>query len=295
MTFSSMTGFARKEGHRRDLSWTWEVKSVNGRTLDIRCRLPPGLDSFDPQIRALAQAAFRRGSLSITLEMRRAAGAETITVNEAALAQIVAIASDLRRKHRLAAPSPEGLLALRGVLELGPVEEDSTAIAARDKALFSDLDEVFASLAKMRRAEGEKLRTIVLAHIARIERLASAAKASAARSPELVRARLSEQVHRLVETGARLDQDRLHQEAVLLASRSDIHEELDRIFAHLGAARDLLESSEPVGRKFDFLAQELNREANTLCSKAVDHAITEVGLEMKVVIDQMREQVQNLE
>ena len=125
MTFSSMTGFARKEGHRRDLSWTWEVKSVNGRTLDIRCRLPPGLDSFDPQIRALAQAAFRRGSLYVTLEMRRAAGAETIMVNEAALAQIVAIASDLRRKHRLAAPSPEGLLALRGVLELGPVEEDS--------------------------------------------------------------------------------------------------------------------------------------------------------------------------
>ncbi len=295
MTFSSMTGFARKAGHRRDLSWTWEVKSVNGRTLDIRCRLPAGLDSLEPQIRALAQANFRRGSLYVTLEIRRAVGAETIMVNEAALAQIVAIARHLRRKHRLAAPSPEGLLALRGVLELASAEEDGEAIATRDEALLSDLHGVFASLAQMRRAEGEKLRMIVLTHIDRIEELTRAAKESTARSPELARNRLAEQVHRLVETGARLDRDRLHQEAVLLASRSDINEELDRIFAHLGAVRDLFASPEPVGRKFDFLAQELNREANTLCSKAVDYAITEAGLEMKIVIDQMREQVQNLE
>ena len=295
MTLSSMTGFARTEGHLRDLSWAWEVKSVNGRTLEIRCRLPPGLESLDPQVRAAAQANFRRGSLYINLEMRRVAGAETITVNEATLARLVAISGELRRKHRLAASSPEGLLALRGVLEMTQPEDDSKAATARNQALFADLDMAFADLVRMRRAEGEKLRAVVLAHLDRIEALATAAKKSPARAPELIRKRLIEQVERLLETGASLERNRLHQEAVLLASRSDIEEELDRIFAHVSAARGLLEGLEPAGRKFDFLAQEFNREANTLCSKAIDHSLTEIGLELKTVIDQMREQVQNLE
>jgi uncharacterized protein (TIGR00255 family) len=294
MTLSSMTGFARKEGHRRDLSWVWEVKSVNGRALEIRCRLPPGLESLEPQVRALAQASFRRGSLYISLEMRGTAGAETVTVNEATLANLVAIAEKLRRKHRLRGSSPEGLLALRGVLEITQPEDDGKS-SARNKALLADLSRAFSSLERMRRAEGRKLRTIVLTHIARIESLATAAKASPARAPEIVRRRLTEQVGRLLETGASLDRNRLHQEAVLLASKADIEEELDRIFAHIGAARQLLDSPEPVGRQFDFLAQEFNREANTLCSKATDHALTSIGLELKTTIDQMREQVQNLE
>ncbi|MDP9137383.1 MAG: YicC family protein [Pseudomonadota bacterium] len=290
-----MTGFARTEGHLRNLSWAWEVKSVNGRALEIRCRLPPGLEVLDPQVRAAAQARFKRGSLYVNLEMRRAADAETITINQATLAKLVAMSGELRRKHRLAASSPEGLLALRGVLEMTQAEDDSKTVVARNAALLADLDLAFADLVRMRRVEGKKLRTIVLAHLGRIENLATAARNSPARAPEIIRKRLVGQVERLLETGASLDRNRLHQEAVLLASRSDIEEELDRIFAHIGAARGLLESPEPAGRKFDFLAQEFNREANTLCSKAIDHSLTEIGLELKTVIDQMREQVQNLE
>lgn len=295
MSLSSMTGFARAEGHRRDLSWAWEVKSVNGRGLEIRCRLPPGLESLDPQIRTLAQAKFRRGTLYVTLEMRRAGGTETVTVNEAALARLVAIAKELRRKHRLGASTPEGLLALRGVLEVTQPVDDGREVAGRERALLTDLDRVFAGLLRTRQAEGGKLHTVILAHVARIENLATAARESPARAPDLARQRLTEQVQRLLETGVSLDRNRLHQEAVLLATRSDIQEELDRLFAHLAAARNLLDSPEPVGRKFDFLAQEFNREVNTLCSKAVDQSLTEIGLELKTVVDQMREQVQNLE
>jgi uncharacterized protein (TIGR00255 family) len=295
MTLSSMTGFARIEGHRGDLSWAWEVKSVNGRTLEIRCRLPPGFEALDPRIRTLAQASFRRGSLSINLDVKRAIGAEDITVNATVLARFVAIARELRRKHHFAAPSPEGLLALRGVVDVTQPENSSRMVAARDKLLLSDLAKALASLARMRRAEGRTLRAVLLSQLSRIDRLAKAARSSSARAPELVRRRLTEQVERLLETGASLDPNRLHQEAVLLAGRSDIAEELDRLEAHLAAARSLLDSTEPVGRKFDFLAQELNREANTVCSKAIDYSLTELGLELKTVIDQVREQVQNVE
>jgi uncharacterized protein (TIGR00255 family) len=295
MTLSSMTGFARVEGQRGDLSWVWEVKSVNGRALEIRCRFPPGLDALDPRVRALAQASFRRGSLSISLDVRRAIGAEDIAVNELALAKYVTIARQLRRKHHFAAPSPEGLLALRGVVDVAQPEDSSKGVAARDRALLADLAKAFASLGRMRREEGKILRTVLLSHVARIESLAKAARSSSARAPELVRKRLTDQVERLLETGAGLDRNRLHQEAVLLAGRSDIAEELDRIEAHITAARTLLESTEPIGRKFDFLAQEFNREANTVCSKAIDYSVTEIGLELKTAIDQMREQVQNIE
>ena len=295
MTLSSMTGFARTEGQAGGLRWTWEATSVNSTGLDIRSRLPPGLETLEPEVRALAQAKFSRGSVQINLEIERETGAETVRVNEAALERILAVAKAVRKKHRLPAPTVEGLLALRGVLEIGAEEVDAKDAAARKSGMLKSLAKAFDSLSESRRGEGRKLRPVLEAQIERIEQLTRAARDSPARSPDLVKARLKELVARLLETGNSFDPDRLHQEAVLLATRSDIQEEIDRLTAHAEAARDLLSEAAPVGRKLDFLAQEFNREANTLCSKAQDKTLTEIGLNLKAVIDQMREQVQNIE
>ena len=295
MTLSSMTGFARVEGRAKGTRWAWEAKSVNGKGLDVRCRLPQGHEAIEPEVRALAQTKFSRGSIVVNLEVEREDGAESVRVNETTLNRILVLAKEIRKKHRLPAPSVEGLLALRGVLEVASEEEDAKVAASRKDAMLKSLAQAFDSLSQSRRSEGRKLRPVLESQIERIEQLTRAARDSPARSPDLVKARLKEQVARLLETGNSFDPDRLHQEAVLIATRSDIQEEIDRLTAHAESARDLLSNSEPVGRKFDFLAQEFNREANTLCSKAQDKTLTEIGLNLKAVIDQLREQVQNIE
>jgi uncharacterized protein (TIGR00255 family) len=295
MTLSSMTGFARRDGHARGMNWYWEVKSVNGRSLDIRCRLPQGLDSLEGDIKALAQSKFHRGSLQVNLELKRDAESE-IRVNQAALKDVLALARSLQKSHKLPPPTIEGLLSIRGVLETVESQFDEKAAAARNRQLLRSLEEAFEVLAKMRRAEGAKLRRLVLSHVERINALTIAARDSPARTADHVRARLGEQLDRLLDTGRSLDADRLYQEALLLAAKSDIQEELDRIFAHVAAALDLLQDDAgPVGRKLDFLAQEFQREANTLCAKSQDRALSSIGLALKAVIDQMREQVQNIE
>jgi uncharacterized protein (TIGR00255 family) len=295
MTLSSMTGFARADGHAAGLSWHWEVKSVNGKSLDIRCRLPQGLEALEIDARALAQSRFHRGSLQVTLDVRRESPAD-IRVNEAALDRLLKLARAVQKKHRLPPPAVEGLLALRGVLE--EIEEPASdeSLNARNRLLLNSLAQAFDHLLLTRRQEGEKLRAVVLGQIDRLAALAEEARDSPERSPERIKARLQLQLDRLLDSGRSFDPDRLHQEALLLATRGDIQEELDRIFAHLSASRQLLhDGSGPVGRKLDFLAQEFHREANTLCAKSQAQALSAVGLALKGVIDQMREQVQNIE
>ncbi len=295
MPLSSMTGFARGAGALDGLHWQWEVKSVNGKALDVRCRLPQGFEGLEPALRAAAAGHLKRGNLQVNLTVSGLAAGETVVVNRQALDRVVAAAQALREQIGGEPPRADALLALRGVLEISQPETDETEIERRNQAMAASFEEAIAALDAARRAEGSRLQAILDAQIGRIENLSRAARDCPARSAEALKARLAEQVSRLMETGASFDRDRLHQEAVLIATRADIQEELDRLFSHVAAARALLAAPEATGRKFDFLAQEFNREANTLCSKAIDSTLTQIGLELKSVIDQLREQVHNVE
>ncbi len=295
MSLSSMTGYARASAALDGLHWQWDIKSVNGKGLDVRCRLPPGFETLDLPVREIAQKHLKRGNVQIGFTADRGGAEQTLAVNEAALEQVVVLAEKLRERLGGAPPQIESLLALRGIIDVASPVEDEAQTARRDKAILKSAEEAFQALAVMRKAEGAKLAAILGQHLDRIEKLVIAARDNPARTVEAIRARLGEQVSRLMETNSSFDRDRLHQEAVLLATRADIVEEIDRLFAHIEAARKLLQSKEPAGRQLDFLAQEFNREANTLCSKASDKSLTAIGLELKTVIDQMREQVQNIE
>jgi uncharacterized protein (TIGR00255 family) len=295
MPLSSMTGYARASSALDALHWQWEIKSVNGKGLDIRCRLPPGYETLDLPVREIAQKHLKRGNVQIGLMIDHAGAEQQLAVNETILEQILQLAERLRVRLGGSPPQIEALLALRGVIDVSAPIEDEAKTALRDKAILESAEEAFQALAIMRKSEGGKLASVLGLHLDRIEKLVIAARDNPARSVEAIRARLVEQVARLMESNATFDRDRLHQEAVLLATRADIAEEIDRLFAHIGAARKLIQSDQPAGRQLDFLSQEFNREANTLCSKAADRSLTAVGLELKTVIDQMREQVQNIE
>ncbi|WP_409756827.1 YicC/YloC family endoribonuclease [Aestuariivirga sp.] len=290
-----MTGFARASGERAGLYWQWEIKSVNGKALDVRLRLPQGFEALETPLRAALAQAFRRGNLQVSLSVSGALARETVRLNEEVLEQLVAAGEALRERIGGEPLSAGALLSIRGVVEVVPVPEDEAEAERRNAAMLGSFGDALAALAVARREEGARLQAVVSAQVARIAELAEAARVNPARSPEAIRARLAEQVSRLLETGASLDPDRLHQEAVIAATRADIQEELDRLSSHVEAARALLSSEDAIGRKFDFLAQEFNREANTLCSKASDRSLTAIGLDLKTVIDQLREQVQNIE
>lgn len=296
MPLESMTGFARggREGARA--RFVWEARSVNGRGLDIRTRLPAGFDAIDAKARASVQAAFKRGSIQITLTLDRAGGEGRMRINEAALDQILLAMQRIADRVDAGAPTLDGILALKGVLEIeDAADESEEARAAFEVELLSSLGAVLAALKEARRAEGAALGRVLETELAAIESLCAAAAASPAAKAEALKARLKEQVTALLETGAALDPDRLAQEAALLAAKADIREEIDRLRAHVDQARALLAEGEAVGRRLDFLSQEFLREANTLCSKASAIELTRIGLELKAVIDQFREQVQNVE
>jgi uncharacterized protein (TIGR00255 family) len=295
MTIKSMTGFSRTEGAMGPLNWHWEVRSVNGRGLDIRTRVPPGFEGLEPRVREAATKRVNRGSISITLAIKRTQGVSELRVNEKALDQILAAVDRLRERLPLSPPSAEGLLNVKGLIELVEPEESESEAQARTDSMLSDLMAALDGMIRYRQDEGDRLNAIVSDQLSAIETLVKGIERSPARAPDAVRQRLKQQVERLMETGSAFDEARLHQEAMLLATRADIEEELKRLGTHIAAARDLLKSEEAVGRKFDFLAQEFNREANTLCSKSNDTEITRAGLELKAIIDQMREQVQNIE
>jgi uncharacterized protein (TIGR00255 family) len=294
MALTSMTGFARAEGADEGLSWHWELRSVNGKGLDLRIRLPAGFEELEARIRQLAPNYLRRGNCQINLWVDVTRADPVITVNERALEAILAAVEKLNGRVSSEPPRIEALLSLRGVLEVSEQSSNGTATPEQLDRLTASFTEALAKMVAARRDEGAKLARVLHGHIDRIEALTIAARDCPARSPEAIKVRLREQIERLFEVG-NFDDQRLHQEAMLIAARADIREELDRLFAHVAQARQLLAEGTGVGRKLDFLAQEFNREANTLCSKSNDTSLTAIGLELKVVIDQLREQVQNIE
>jgi uncharacterized protein (TIGR00255 family) len=296
MAIASMTGFGRSEGTCDGLSWVWEARSVNGRGLDVRLRLPPGNDAIEALLRDAASKRFVRGNVSATLTIERQANGGSVRLNEQVLADVLRAANRAAEITGGSRPDTAALLSVKGVLEQSDnAAESSDARANRERTLIAGFVLASDKLSEARRAEGTKLEAVVREHVNEIERLAGAVRASPSRSVEAIRGRIRDQISRLVEASDTLDKDRLHQEAILVATRADVEEELARLDAHVAAAREILDEPGAVGRKLDFLAQEFNREANTLCSKANAVDVTRLGLALKTVIDQLREQVQNVE
>ncbi len=296
LPIASMTGFARAEGGHEGASWAWELKSVNSKSLDLRLRLPPGFDHLEAALRTSLGQRIKRGAVSATLTLTRAPGAGgSLRINRPALDQILALARELAGQIAAAPPSIDGLLALRGVLEAADDEATPASREALGALFLADWERALASLVAMREAEGARLAGVLRERLAEMTALAAAAEASAAAQPEAIRARLRTLVAVLLDASPALPEDRLAQEAALLVARADIREELDRLAAHLAAAQDLLREGVAIGRRFDFLCQEFHREANTLCSKSADVELTRIGLALKVAIEQLREQVQNVE
>ena len=295
MSLQSMTGFARHLRTSAGAQISWEIKSVNGKGLDVRFRLPAGLEAIEQKARNLFSQHFKRGNFQAALTVERSAGLAKSMVNEPLLKELAAIAAHLREEYGLAASTPEGLMALRGVLEVPQEVIGPEAQAELEGAVLAVLDETLIQLAHNREAEGKALGEILRVQITTVEMLVQQARLDPSRSIDAIRARLASQVAILLDASPALDEARLHMEAAFLATKADIQEELDRLEMHVASARTLLDEGNGVGRKLDFLTQEFNREANTLCSKANAASITTIGLDLKAVVDQLREQIQNLE
>lgn len=291
-----MTGFARCQGHDTVLAWSWEVKSVNGKGLEARFRLPGGYDFLEQAARDALQKKIRRGNLNVTLTVDRISKDTPFAVNEAVLAQYVEIATRWQEKAPSLAPaSIDGLMALRGVLDQQEEEPSPEEIERRGRAMTATFLEALSALSVMRGAEGARLDAVLRGHLSEISQLVTQAEALASMAPEAVQDRLVQLLTPLLDGVPALTGERLAQEAALIAAKADVREELDRLKSHIAAALDLLGSGEAVGRRLDFLCQEFNREANTLCSKANDIELTRIGLALKAIIEQFREQVQNIE
>jgi uncharacterized protein (TIGR00255 family) len=290
----SMTGFAREAGTCDDVSFAWEIKSVNGRGLDVRLRTPPGLDALGEEARKAVAAAAVRGTVGVNLTVARA---ETrrgpVRINEAVLAELAGQSRLAAEKLGFAPPSFEALLGLRGVVELDEAENGPSPAA--QAAMLAALPAAVGAWRKARQAEGASLAGILSAQIERIGVLVATINDHPRRSTDAVRERLAQQVAALMDGATGLDPARLHQEAALLATRADVREELDRLSAHVASARALLSQGGAIGRKLDFLAQEFGREASTLCAKAGHVELSQLGLELRTVVDQLREQAQNVE
>ena len=295
MALSSMTGFARSHGASGPYTFEWELKSVNAKGFDLRLRMPPGWDELEALAKKRAGELLSRGTVYANLSVKRADATQTVRINEEVLASIVKVAGELAQRIDAVAPSIDGLLSIKGVIEVAEPESNEDEDKAAREAAAMAFEQALASLVEMRRREGAALGDILRQRMDEIERLSKRAEAAPGRKPEAIRARLAEQIAALLETSDRFDADRLNQEAILIATKADIREELDRIASHITQAREILGKGGAVGRRLDFLAQEFNREVNTTCSKSNDIELTNIGLEMKNVVEQFREQVQNLE
>jgi len=288
-----MTGFARTEGDELGISWVWEIKSVNGKSLDLRFRLVPGFDALEPRFRAMLAQRFRRGNFSAVLAITRTAPA-AVRINRNALGQLVSLMNELAGEIDAAPPRLDGLLALRGVVET--IEDDEEAMIERRRSVvLGSWQTALDRLAAARAAEGARLELLLCGQLEEMAALVGAAEACAAAQPEAIRERLRTILASLADLVPGLPEERVAQEMALLVARSDVREELERLGAHVEQAKDLLKQGEAVGRRLDFLCQELNREANTLCSKSADIELTRIGLSLKAVVEQFREQVQNIE
>ncbi|QDZ01013.1 YicC family protein [Nitratireductor mangrovi] len=295
MAVQSMTGFARAAAEHEGTAFAWEVRSVNGRSLETRLRLAPGFERLEMPAKQAMQRKFARGNLQATLSVSRSGSLAQPVVNEAFLRDVAGLARRLEEQFGCRPASADGLLALRGVLEVPETVEDEDVRKALDTAVLGALDAALADLEAARLAEGAVLADVIADQVSTIEKLTRDAEADPSREPAAIRERIAMQVKLITESANGLDEQRLNQEAALLATRADIREEIDRLKAHVAAARQLLADGGVVGRKLDFLAQEFNRESNTLCSKSNATSVTSIGLELKAVVDQLREQVQNLE
>ncbi len=293
----SMTGFAARRGGAPGAEWAWDIRSVNGKGLDLRLRLPEGIEGLEPAVRAAVSAAAHRGNVTVGLKLQRANGAEALRVNPAGLTAVLTMLRAVEAAARemdfeLQPVRATDVAAMRGVLDPAQGEADQSALLA---ALMADFEALVADFGAARRAEGARIGAVIAQQVERIAALTEvAAEAAEARRPAVQRA-LNEALARVLEGAAEADPQRVAQELAMLAVKADVTEEIDRLHAHVAAARSLLADGGAVGRRLDFLMQEFMREANTLCSKSGSTELTRIGLDLKTVIDQMREQVQNVE
>jgi uncharacterized protein (TIGR00255 family) len=290
---SSMTGFARREGAMGAWSWAAEARSVNGRNLEVRFRGPPGFDSLERLTREAAQARFQRGQLTVSLQARRADAGAQVRINLDQLERYLALGERYMDDPRVGAPSFDGLLALRGVLEAGDEDDDPEARAAIEAAMARSLAEALDGLKEARLREGAALAPVLSGLVDRIASLSAEAETEAAGQGPAIKLRFERRLSELL--GEAAPAERVMQEAAVMAAKADVREELDRLVSHVDAARSLLTEDSAAGRRLDFLTQEFMREANTLCAKSATTDLTRVGLALKAVIDQFREQVQNVE
>jgi uncharacterized protein (TIGR00255 family) len=296
MSITSMTGYARAQGATPQFSWIWEAKSVNGKGLEVRLRLPPGHDSLEIPARERVAKAAKRGNINLSLNVTRVTAAQAPMINQALLDSYLALAIDLANRHGLPTPAAEAVMGLRGVIESADEADlDEAGLKARDALLLASLDEALSGLAEMRKAEGARMALVLGEELDEIERLSQAARETAALRPDAIKASFKAKLDELLDSTPPIAEDRLSQELALLIAKGDVREELDRLGAHVQAAREMLKAQDPVGRRLDFLCQEFNRESNTLCSKSSDVDLTRIGLGLKAVIEQFREQVQNIE
>jgi uncharacterized protein (TIGR00255 family) len=294
-----MTGYARAQGSDERRRWVWEARSVNGRNLEIRCRVPQVLDRLENPARNAVGAHLKRGNVSLTLTITSEQPGKPLRINRALLAELAGLVEEVRKGTGAAAPTADGLLRVRGVIEEETEgAEGDEAIAALDRALSVTLGEVLKALGAARAAEGKALAGVIDGHVVEIESLCKRAAERATAQIGTLRTRFDSQLGELLERAPPLSEERFAQEVALLVGKADVREELDRLAAHIAQARTLLAEARPdnpVGRKFDFLCQEFNREANTLCSKSADIELTRIGIDLKGAVERMREQVQNVE
>ncbi len=294
-----MTGYGRAEGADAQVGWAWEARSVNGKSLEIRCRVPAGLDRVESQARVLVGKLFKRGNINLNLTVARGTNALPFRINQDLLKMLMQSMAELQRDGGVAPPTADGLLRIKGVVETEEqVSPDPEVEQAREASMLKTLEAALKRLSEARLAEGAHLRSVLEQHLARIAELCQAAAASAGLQPAAIREKLQRQLADLLGAVPGLNEERFAQEVAMLVQKADVREEIDRLRAHIDQAGSLLkaaERGEPIGRKFDFLCQEFNREANTLCSKAAEIDLTRIGIDLKSAIEQMREQVQNVE
>jgi uncharacterized protein (TIGR00255 family) len=296
MTLQSMTGFARTAGQDEFFAWTWEARSVNARGLDVRCRVPNGYEAVEQAVRAAAAKMFQRGNITIGVSVERIDQASArFRINRDLLDQVQALRAELGDTIADTPPTIDGLLSIRGMLEPVDATEDEDKRAARESAMIVSGQDMLTALSVARSGEGQRLDDIMAGHLDILADLTQEAANNAATQPEAIRERLAALIGELLGAEPKLPEERLAQEVAVLVGKADIREELDRLAVHVAAVRELLEDGVAVGRRLDFLCQELNREANTLCSKSADVDLTRIGLAMKATIEQFREQVQNVE